>query len=351
MDRNYENWEAPSSLPDSKAELRRIRRDIQRRSRKNIIISLLLAAALLIGTVHYGIPALENLYWHPETVSYGTANATDLDMTFYAYGKLFYPDKMLADVSAVRTGFASYSLTIDNWALHQNDHSYTYATLEKGVLTLPKEFWNEPGQVNVGKTRKKTQEQDLTMLSQLPEYIRVGCYVTFREDLTMEEALAWRDTVRGDIQIRQSDCQVQWLAVRHQEDAYAYPCGLSMTQSEGFWDEVNDVYPCFSNVHTAYVDTANSTGTAPDGSAKSWAPFYETQFLSVLRYLNDQYQKGEGIEIPNYPDYYDSALTYVEENGINIYGCYVVASPQRLLEINEQKNVQYLWPVDAWINI
>lgn len=344
MDMNNENWDVPTPLPDMEAELKKMRRNLRRRNWKIILISLLLAAAILIGTVSYGIPFLENLYWNPNTTSYGTS-ATDLEMTFYAYGNVFNNDRVTGGINAARTGFATYSLTLEGCSYSTNERTFGYATLEKGKLTVQEGYWDDIGQRYVGNNVRETSKDNMELLSQFPDYIRVGCYVTFWEDISMEEALALRRALIQDAQDTSNCTQIKWLAVRHQKQAYARPCGLTLDGFYGLFDEVNSYYPYFTGT------TLDASGTVLDMEIKSEAERAEERFKSLLRYLNDQQEKGEGIEVPSYPNYYADALSYVEENGVNIYGCYITASAKRLLEINEMDNVKYLVPVDAWINI
>lgn len=344
MEENYESWKTPAPLPDMEAELKKMRKSLRRRNWKIISISLILAAAILIGTVNYGIPALENLYWNPNTISYGT-QSTDLEMTFYAYGNVFNNDRITGGITAARTGFATYSLSLEGCSYSTNERSFGYATLEKGKLTVQDGFWDDIGQHYVGNNTSETSKDNMELLSQLPDYIRVGCYVTFREDISMEEALALQRTLIQDALDTSNYTQIKWLAVRHQKQAYARPCGLTLDGFYGLFDEVNAYYPYFTGT------TLDAFGEVLDMEIKSEAEREEERFKSLLRYLHDQQQKGEGIEVPNYPNYYADALSYVEENGVSIYGCYVTASAKRLLEINEMDNVKYLVPVDAWINI
>lgn len=344
MEELYETWETPAPLPDMEAELKKMRRSLRRRNWKIISISLILAAAILIGTVNYGIPALENLYWNPNTISYGT-QSTDLEMTFYAYCNVFNNSRVVADISTARTGFATYSLTLESLSYDTHERSFGHATLEKGKLTVQEGFWDDIGQHYVGNNTRETSKDNMELLSQLPDYIRVGCFVTFRKDITMEEALSLNRSLIQDLQDTSNYTNIQWLAVRHQENAYARPCGLTLDGFYGLFDEVNTYYPYFTGT------TLDASGEVLDMELKSEAERAEERFKSLLRYLYDQQQKGEGIEVPKYPNYYADALSYVEENGVNIYGCYVTASAKRLLEINEMDNVKYLVPVDAWINI
>ena len=345
MEELFESWESPAPQPDLEAELKKLRRSLRRRNWKLIAISLILAAAILIGTVNYGIPALESLYWNPETNSYGTAYATDLHMTLYAYTNLFNNDRRVDDITAVRTGFATYSLSLEARSKTTLARSFSYATLEKGKLTIQEGLWDDFSQVYVGNYQNATSEDHIELLSQLPDYIRVGCYVTFCSDITMEEALELGHTLGRDAAHTSNYTDIQWLAIRHQDNAYARPCGLTLGGYYGLFDEINAYYPYFCGIDL------NMVGTVPDESHLSEAEREELRFKSFLRYLHDQQQKGQGIEVPNYPNYYADALQYVEEKGVNVYGCYITASAKRLLEISEMDNIKYLFPVDAWINI
>lgn len=345
MEEMYESWESPAPQPDLEAELKKLRRSLRRRNWKIISISLILAAAILIGTVNYGIPALESLYWDPETNSYGTAHATDLHMTLFAYANLFNNDRSVDNITAVRTGFATYSLSLESRSKTTLERSFGYATLEMGKLTIQDGFWDEYSPIYVGNYQRETSTDHMELLSQLPDYIRVGCYVTFWEDITMAEALELDHTLVWDIADTSNYTDIQWLAIRHQDNAYARPCGLTLGGVYGLFDEVNAYYPYFCGIDH------DISGTTLDGSIPARAEREEQRFKSFLCYLHDQQQKGEGIEVPHYPNYYADALQYVEENGVKVYGCYITASAKRLLEINEMDNVKYLYPVEAWINI
>lgn len=342
MEDKFEITGSVPPFPDG--ELKKIRRSLRRRNRKTVLISLLLSAALLFGTVNYGIPALESLYWDPHTTSYGT-DSTDLEMTFYAYCNTFNNNLMVSDIHAARTGFASYSLTLESLSYDTGKRDFGYATLEKGKLTVQEGFWTDMGQRYVGNNIRDTSKDHLRLLHQLPDYIRVGCYVTFQEDLSMEEALALKRSLIQDIETTENYTNIQWLAIRHQENAYARPCGLTLHGFYGLFDEVNAWYPYFTGT------TLDASGEVLDMGLSSEAERAEEQFKSLLRYLQDQQQRGEGIEVPSYPNYYADALQYVEENGVRVYGCYITASAKSLLQINDMENVRYLFPVDAWINL
>ena len=343
------SWQesAPSREP-SRRELKRLRRNLRRRNMVLVLTSLVLAAALLFGVLRYAIPCLEtNLYWDANTVSYGTRLDTDLGLTLYAYGELFCPNMRVESVTATHTGFASYSLLMESFSLPRGTRSYGYASLDKGILTFQEGFWEELSQVCVGNSRPETNEWDVELLSQLPEYYQVGAFVTFREDMTMAQALDFQKNLSREWELSSVSNfpSCHWFAIRHQEQAFAHPCGISTGSISGRFPEMNDFYPCF-DVDKACRALENANGNPPDK-----ASVYEEHFKSILRFLEDQLQAGRGIPVPGSPDYYSDTLAYVEEHGVNVYGCYITAPPQYLLKLIQQENIQYISLYDAWLTL
>ena len=343
------SWQEPAPPREpSRRELKRLRRNLRRRNAVLALTSLVLAAALLFGVFRYAIPCLEtSLYWDPNTVSYGTRLDTDLGLTLYAYGELFCPNMCVESVTATHTGFASYSILAESFSFPRGERRYGYASLEKGKLTFQEGFWEELSQVCVGNKRLKTNEWDVELLSQLPEYYQVGAFVTFREDLTMAQALDFQESLSQELELSSINSfpACHWFAIRHQEQAFAHPCGISTGSISGRFPEMNGFYPCF-DVDEAFRALEEATGSRPDQ-----ASVYEEHFKSVLRFLDDRHQAGRGIQVPDSPNYYSDALAYVEEHGVNVYGCYITASPQFFLRLIQQENIQYISLYDAWLTL
>ena len=60
-------WEEKPILPAAAPEeMKQVRKSLRRRNALTVLTSLLLAAALLLGTVYIGIPAAESFYWRSE---------------------------------------------------------------------------------------------------------------------------------------------------------------------------------------------------------------------------------------------------------------------------------------------
>lgn len=362
---NIENmdWENVPSPTESEKELKIIQKRLRNRSMKTVVISLVLAAALLFGTVQFAIPALEGLYWDPRTVSYGTENGTDLDMVLAAYTDLFSPTTYFQGTRVNRTGFASYSITIQYRDEHTNKLHESYGTIEKGELFIPHgvcdtvghteagDYWMEvqdilPGVIEAN--REFTNEK----LAPLPEYIQVAAFITFTEDKTLTEVFRFREELVNYKMDPYNDTGYYWTAIRHTDEAdKSVRCGFNSESYTDQFPEANEHYPAFSE-RQAYEDT--------NTSYEQWSTkeiTYSAHFKSMLKFMDDQLKNGTGIPAPASStgevdmEYYANALSYVEEHGVMAYGCYIIASPQHLLEILNREDVLYVQLDGCWLFI
>ena len=359
---NIENmdWENLPSPADSKKELKKIQKSLRKRSTVTVVISLVLAAVLLLGAVRFAIPALESLYWDPRTVSFGTAEGTDLDMVLAAYTDLFSPTTYFQGTRVNHTGFASYSITVMTLNETTNEIRESYCSIEESELFIPHGVWDTVSFDKVGNywtsmaeefPEKIGQQRDIAyrILGQLPAYVRVSAYVTFTEEKTLWELFDFRDGLSGVDWY--DETHLLWTDVRHGDKMDNSPrCGFSASTLTDIYSEVNKRYPAFSE-RQAYDELYQYE----ERNYKEKT--YTAHFKSLLKYLDDQLKNGTGIPAPASAtgevdmDYYAKALAYVEENGVKACGCYIVSTPEHLLKIMEREDVLVLIPDEAWFNI
>lgn len=331
-------WEEKPILPAAAPEeMKQVRKSLRRRNALTVLTSLLLAAALLLGTVYIGIPAAESFYWDPSVTSYGTPYSTDLELTLSAYTELFCPDINIASATEKRTGFAAYEISIQYWdAYRGGDSKYAMGTIEKGELTLPSGFLRQcPVNIFDRATYPffESSAADLQSvydnISQLPEYVRVVAAVSFPEDKSMEQVLEFQDSLL--------DGQIGWTAIRSGPlDEQRLPlCGMDIYQSGSVRTEVNAYYP--------YLDTKGAEINAAN---------LETHFKSLLQYSLDQANAGTGIPVWSNVDqfYYAKVLEYVKEYGVYSYGCYISGTPETFLALIESGAVTKVHVEDVWID-
>jgi len=327
------DWEDLSPLPDNTDELKTIRKSLRKRSIFTILTCFLLAAALILGVF-----GAERLFLHPESNTLGIEYSNDLAMAMIAYSELFTPSQTVTGLTYEKTGFASYSLSVqmyENYALM--DIVYPTATLKCNKLEFPMGFWDwESSNVFARASypayhlSKVHQQETRETLGKLPDYILVRGRVSFPEDLNMAQLLEFRDSLK--------DGYIGWVGIRNApEDQQCYPlCGMKPFMGGIVWDQMNELYPCF-DIYTEETTAEN----------------LETHFKSLLKLSNDQYLAGMGIETGwnLYGNYYEGVLDYVEENGVMTYGCYVVGPPELFLELLDNGTASQVWLQDAWIDV
>lgn len=332
---NPENmdWEKLPPLPDNLGELKTIRKSLRKRSTATVLTCFLLASALILGAM-----GAEKLLWNPEKDTYNLEYFTDLELELMAYSELFSPAQTVSNVSAERTGFGSYLLTVQIWEnFTLMDTNYRTATWKRGEIHYPQGFWETFAVNDFARASYPAYPMDeefiqetYETLSQLPEYIQVRGAVSFPEDLTMEELLEFQATLE--------DGYIWWVGIRNSpEDEQRYPlCGMKPFTGGHVIDGMNEHYPCF--------DIKWFDPTAED---------LETHFKSLLRFSLDPAENGSGVEYLNgySTGYYQSVLNYVEENGVMTYGCYVVGSPKLFLKLLDSGTASQVWLQQAWIDV
>ena len=365
MDMNEANWEQIPSLPDMNDELRKIRKDIRKRNWKIILTSLILTAAILVGTVQFAIPALEKQYWDPNTSTY-IEGVPDLQIAMEVYTELFCPGYRLDSFESIRTDFASYSIDVGfqkikdfDFFLRYSLDSYRTASLVKNELSIPSNFWeyNLDGQIkdsNGFLTGTAVTGQRVQILSQLPEYMHVLAAVYFQEDLDMTQVSQFFNHHSAVIR---NGAVFIWLAVcdgiKYDDLACGFnPAKLATYSSDYF--EWRSSSPDSAEIHHVYqyplFDKDSQYPNLFLGPASATALALGQHITSMLQFCQDQLEKGTGIIPSEDPDYYKNTLAYLEENGIKSHGGYVIATPQALLELYEEGTISNFSIADSWIS-
>lgn len=341
MEKNFENWEASIPPQDMKAELKAMRRNLRRRNWKIVAISVFLVLAILFSVVKLVIPALEKRYWDPTVCSY-LEDVTDTELIIATYSELFGHGKRLMSVDVEKTGFANYSLNtsyVSADRMHrQMDISFRSASLNKGEFHFDLNYDILGSFHRLGSASeypyKSAMAQVKEKLNTLPEYVQVYASVTFREDLNLHQL--------QQLQFQYLDsADFIWAVLRSCEPtAEDYiQCGVSLKEYRS-----NDYSPEYWNstdYSQLFLQRYDWTGSQMEQHVKS-----------MLRFSGDQLKNGTGI-LPNgaQSDYYEKTLQYLEENGVKVYGSYVIATPEALLDMMNDGLLLHVHLMDAKIGI
>lgn len=326
-------WE--QQLPPEN-EIKQIQRSIRNRNWKIITISVLLAAAVLLGSVYVVIPAAEKLYWHPYDGTVGEG-VTDLTLVLSAYTELFQPGWVVDRVYSGKAGFASYDLNIVRQKTATSEYKFMTGSLVKGQLHWDYHFTSERAEESLFGIDTcfpllspwEENEDAATTLDALPEYVTVEARVLFSRDLDMEQILMLREKYQ---------LPITWIGIRNVPESSM--CGMSPFSGQTIHFEVNEKYPQFCLETSRNPDF---TITAAD---------LQNHFKSLLQLSSDMLEAGRGARVYGGDrNYYREALDYVEENGVMSYGMVVVATPQILLDLMDSEWVSEVAILDGWLNI
>lgn len=344
MTENFENWEETRAFPDTGKELEKIHKNIRRRNRRIILTSVVLVVALFFFTVCFLIPAAETLYWDPTDCNY-LDNVTDLELTMVTYNNLFGHGQHMMPLTITKSGFADYSIETHfvEWETltRMTMISRRNASLTNGTLNTDPGFWMDVMEGSFIRSNSNedwhislTNEESQKILNTLPEYIQVLASVTFSRDLSMKQLQLLQN------EYRISEARFLWAILRTSDPSeHVYPCGIQLT------DYAPERYQTDYWKDTAYPNLFPDKGT--------WSPkSMEQHIRSALQFSADQVSKGTGILPPgDDADYYEKALRYLEDNGIKTYGCYILTTPEILLDMMADGTVSYVYLVDARIGI
>ena len=340
MDLTSENWENFS--PEAEAELIKMKKSLRKRNCKLILTSVVLVIAILFSAVKCIIPAMEKHHWDPTVCSFLEA-VPDLELSMLVYTELFGQGQILMPPEIRKTGFARYEIEACflEWESQHSLTSLSYrsAALDRSIWSQESNFWNELQRGIIYRYPEpeenaliaEKQEKTKALLQELPDYVQIQASLTFSRDLSMKGFDAFTD------RYSRSDANFIWAVLRSGDEGRS--CGIHLTEymsaryQPDFWNG------------TAYPELFPER--------YNWsASDMEQHVLSMLHFASDQVKNGTGI-IPDWADrdIYDTYLAYMEENGVKVFGCYVITTPKLLLEMLEDWDISYVHLSKAWIGV
>ena len=172
---------------------------------------------------------------------------------------------------------------------------------------------------------QKQQEQELR---ELPESARVLTYFTFREDMPLGEFEAFYREIT-----QQEKSTILYVAVRGGDGQHSVmgfePTGTGIVLGDRYDEER---YPA--------LELSNHENPQ---SAEAW----ETHFTSMLSYLADREEFLSALHHNLNATELSYTLSYVEENGMQVYGFLMQSRPQDVLAVLEREEIQTMYVENA----
>ena len=180
-------------------------------------------------------------------------------------------------------------------------------------------FWNKQN----SNDRREMREE----MQKLPESVLIASYISFEDDMTLDELFALFNMVENEYSL-------EWAAVRTTNDLQYEVMGIDMSgivrsiyAKPDLTEEFDKEFPYF------YISDT-------DGFNKKYSvQEYELHFKSMLKYMTyqDEFLKTFcGMQAETYQD----ALNYVEDNGVKVFGAYVIGRPNAMLEIESMSDIE-----------
>lgn len=338
------------SIPAGEAEeAGRVSRAVRRRFRRAALLAAVLVLAVL-AAVFGGLRLYEASCYDPNrgvAEKYGGDGQFMLDTAVCT--ELFSPGFITSYASAERTGPASYQVSVRQQNLFFGETETFTGLVSGGAFTdwnmVDRCFFRQPvvnalqwklgnfaWQDTDGKISfvppddlQKQQEQELR---ELPESARVLTYFTFREDMPLGEFESFYREIT-----QQEKSTILYVAVRGGDGQHSVmgfePTGTGIVLGDRYDEER---YPA--------LELSNHENPQ---SAEAW----ETHFTSMLSYLADREEFLSALHHNLNATELSYTLSYVEENGMQVYGFLMQSRPQDVLAVLEREEIQTMYVENA----
>ena len=358
------NVSAPPPNGEAPDELKKIKQSIKKRNVCLIVSAVAIVVCLALFVQFAAKPLLNQLFYDPQKSTY-EKQTSDFGVCLAAYTELHCPGKQFYNLTTESTGIGCYDLTIARGDSLTGGLEYLPATLHRGKLSLPQEFWSYPMSnaftrgvsYSSAEDRKESLPDTLAYLKTLPDYVKVKAALSFQKDLSMEELAALQME-------NQNDLPILWVAVRNANYHANIETSVEPTDSNtdvtGATVPINDSFPTqllpqigfepggtgiyFEQIKNSYPNFELSPHLSDTDSKKNGA-VYESHFQTLLQVMADHPDFLKTLESyeSNVSAYYAAVQRFIKANGIKTYGITVLGSPSQILQFYEQANIEGIY--------
>jgi hypothetical protein len=298
--------------------------EVQRAINKKLRLIALFTAISVCSfflTLKFAIsPLVNRLYYNPAIALSNFSTKFDIDISTFT--ELHFPGVITSKTHSESLGFGKYSIKINQSNFFERKNNSYEGKVEHGRLKyMNQEFYQFP-YINAFRYGvyplqpfPENDNPEITELKAMPESAHAKVYVSFKEDITIDQVVALMEEQRS--------LYFSWIAVRscprdiQQLPQFGFePTGSGPVYEKGVVDDHK--YPHFE---LAYEKGSLS------------AEVLTIHFKSLVRYMRDS--KDFLKLIGSDPTTYQRTLQYVEANGVNSYGALVIGSCSEILKLRE----------------
>lgn len=357
--------EGGETLSDSGAEVKKVKRTMNRRLRRTALWAAAIVLAVVLAVQFVVNPLVSSFYYQPNVRTVGQdeernaeaammcAAGDDVEVDLTALYELLVPGQTPMDVQVDAEGFGRYTLTYQTEDGLTGDMLPVTQKLRPGTYdTQMQSRWGnyELGWLDfVAPASQEERESgdEIDHLSQLPETSFVTAWVHFPEDLTCVQFGQLAESYDLD---RDNRILFRWAGVRvsdFNEDTGRMSHFLGVIPEEAAKEQARvspawETYPLF-DYHQYFAENGFDSIGNNRGANSGYQ--METHFQSVLAYAADRSEAVEALVGTIYEEAlwnFAAAQSYVEEHGVRIGGALVYAEPKALLRMWERGEIDGL---------
>lgn len=352
----FEKDDTREEIPvNNEAETKNIKKAVNRRLGKVVLISVVAVVALYIG-IFYGVSNIVDLmYYDPTAVTQPKEDkyqSSDFYYDMKAYISLNMPGYSIHSFTFEEPkGFGNYEVSYALRDLFNKNNQRHFINLSRGKFTYAidgifsrenrfglfegfqrigydfTEENNENEQTLIDREIQRKNEETLRYLKELNPLSYISMSIVFNEDLTMEEFYEMSE--------KHPPLNFKWVGIRTVKPGTQYKNLIGFNPR--YNDEASsplrpdpEKYPIFS---LDSQDIREAIDISDKDYPEITSEAYKIHFRSRLKYLRD---REEFIEIFDYTSYmtgfYNKALEYIDEYGVKTYGVLVFGRAEEFLE-------------------
>ena len=336
------DFRAPSKEESNNKETINLKKSVNKRLRKVVITSVSTVLLILLSVFYIVSPIVDNIYYNPSKVSLGK-DLKDFYFDLRVFTELNLPGYAIGGgVISESLGFGEYNIYFDRINTFTRETDSISAKIKRNMrIGSHEDFYGDimhsygfqiirdPNLDEISYF-KNQKERVLDHIKQLNPVSYVSAYVTFEDDLSMEDF--------NELVYKYSNINFKWVGVRTspQDEVARFITGFNPDPNNGSVGSDNpdsERYPYLQLMDWMSPTNLNNRHGMKKG--------YEQHYMSLLRFMADRESAVKSLEgNPYKSSYYQSALEYVEENGVNTFGVLIYADAKDFIEFVESENTR-----------
>lgn len=327
---------------DTSHETTYIKRVVNKKLLKVIVFSVAIVFVILFNINYIVSPIVGSFYYNPSQNTVAKYH-NDLYFDLRVFTELNLPGYAINSVGSESLGFGEYNIYFEREDLFTRESKGINAKIKRNYRTgsfqdfFAKSYFDfmdirQPDS-NLNELAEMKNKEVIKHIQELNPVSYISSNIVFEKDISIEEFNELRTKYNNKINFK-------WVGVRTVSE------GMPVYHLSGFNPNFNDgsvsgesadknKYP-YLQLEDAMTDKDNRPR-----SNSIMVEAYPKHFLSLLKYMNDREKAVAALDYNEVKsEYYKDALSYVESNGINIYGVLIYGEARELLEFISNKKIK-----------